>query len=552
MKRGGWAGLSARVDLSAGDVRIEKTDLELFERYIGGRGAAAAMLSSLISPDIDPLSSENPLIVATGPLTGLSTMSGRHSITTKSPLTGTIFDSTSGGFFGREMKRAGLDMLTITGRSERPVYLNIFGDDDGVSVDIMDASHLWGLSTSEALSRFDSPALTIGPAGERKFLTANVCNDYSHFSGRGGVGAVFGSKGLKAVAVKGSGKGEAADPDSFRKANREALRLLTASPPVSKGLSSYGTSVLMNLINYMHILPTANFRSSYFEGAERVSGEFISENYSIRKEPCWNCPVGCNRSLKRGDDWVAVPEYESIWAFGPDLENDDMDTIIESNRICNDAGMDTITTGSTLAAKREIDGDFSLIEEIKRIADGDSPELQNGSLRYASDKGREEASMSVKGLELPAYDPRGIYGQALSYATSTRGGDHLRGYMVSPEIIGKPKLINRLSFADKPALVILFQNLSAAVDSLILCKFTSFAMTEDEYASLLSAATGIDYTAEDLLRIGGEIYDIEHRFNAGAGFGEEDDDLPERVFDRLPRDDFLKARDEYYRLRGWK
>jgi len=552
MKRRGWAGQSARVDLSTGDVKIEKTDMELFERYIGGRGAAAAMLSSLISPDINPLSPENPLIVATGPLTGLSTMSGRHSITTKSPLTGTIFDSTSGGFFGREIKQAGLDMLTITGRSEEPVYLKVLGDDDGVSVDIIDASHLWGLTTSETLSRFDSPALTIGPAGEKKFLTANVCNDYSHFSGRGGVGAVFGSKGLKAISVKGSRKVEPAEPDSFRKANREALRLLTASPPVSKGLATYGTAVLMNLINYMHILPTANFRSSYFEGAEQVSGEFISENYTVKKDPCWNCPVGCNRSLKKGDNRVAVPEYESIWAFGPNLENDDMESIIESNRICNDSGMDTISIGSTLAAKREIEGDFSVIEELKRIADGDSPELQSGSLRYTRSRGREEATMSVKGLELPAYDPRGIYGQALSYATSTRGGDHLRGYMVSPEIIGKPKLINRLSFADKPALVILFQNLSAAVDSLIVCKFTSFALTEDEYASLLSAATGIDYTAERLLRIGGEIYDIEHRFNVHAGFGEEDDDLPERVFDLLPRDEFLKARDEYYRLRGWK
>ena len=247
-----------------------------------------------------------------------------------------------------------------------------------------------------------------------------------------------------------------------------------------------------------------------------------------------------------------MPEYESIWAFGPDMENADMESIIEANSLCNDYGMDTITTGATLAAKKEIEGPPSMIDEIKKIGDGRAPELQNGSLRYARGMNREEVSMSVKGMELPAYDPRGIYGQALSYATSTRGGDHLRGYMVSPEIIGKPKLIDRLSFADKPALVMLFQNLSAVIDSLIVCKFTSFALTEDEYAHLLSAATGIKYTAEALLRIGGRIYDIEHEFNVGAGFGEEDDELPERVFDALPREEFLRARDEYYGLRGWK
>ena len=551
MNTGGWAGRTALVDLSTGDIRIEKTDAELFRQYIGGRGAAAAVLSEMIEADTDPLSPENPLIIATGPLTGLSTMSGRHSITTKSPLTGTIFDSTSGGFFGKGMKWAGLDMLVVTGRSERPVYLAVAGGEEP-SVEIKDAVHLWGLDTGETLARFDSPALAIGPAGERGFLTANVCNDYSHFSGRGGVGAVFGSKRLKAVTVSGGKKPDIAEPEEFRKANREALRLLTASPPVSKGLAAYGTSVLMNLINYMRILPTANFQSSHFDAAEKVSGEFISENYTVKKDPCWNCPVGCNRSLKKGKEWVPVPEYESIWAFGPDMENSDMESIIEANRLCNAYGMDTITTGATLAAKRELEGKFSITDGVRRIGDGGAPELQDGSLRYARRMGRPEVSMSVKGMELPAYDPRGIYGQALSYATSTRGGDHLRGYMVSPEIIGKPKLIDRLSFSDKPALVMLFQNLSAVIDSLIVCKFTSFALTEDEYASLLSAATGINYTAEDLMRIGGRIYDMEHGFNVEAGFGEEDDDLPERVFDTLPREEFLRARDEYYRLRGWK
>jgi len=552
MTFGGWAGRTAAVDLSTGDIKVSETDRDLFHSYIGGRGVAARLLSEMISPDIDPLSDENLLIISTGPLTGLTTMSGRHSITTKSPLTGTIFDSTAGGFFGKEMKWAGLDLLVITGKSERPVYLDISEGEDGPLVEIRDASHLWGLSTSKTLDRFDSPALAIGPAGEKGFLTANVCNDYSHFSGRGGLGAVFGSKNLKAIAVKGTRKPVVSRPDDFKKANREALRLLTASPPVSKGLAAYGTAVLVNLINYMRVMPTSNFRRSHFENAENVSGESIAEAYEIKKDPCWNCPVGCNRKLKKDGKWLPVPEYESIWAFGPDVENDDMDSIVEANLLCNDYGMDTITTGTTLAAKKEIEGDFQLVEQVRKIGEGAAPELQNGSLRYARAMNREDVSMSVKGLELPAYDPRGIYGQALSYATSTRGGDHLRGYMVSPEIIGKPKLIDRLSFSDKPALVMLFQNLSAVIDSLIVCKFSSFALTEDEYASLLSAATGVDYTAEDLLRIGGRIYDIEHEFNAGAGFAEEDDDLPERIFDTLPRAEFLKARDEYYRLRGWK
>ena len=548
----GWTGRTITVDLSSNLIIESRTSKDIARDFLGGRGMGVKLLHDMIPPAIDPLSPENPLILTTGPLTGTpAPMSGRHSITTKSPLTSTVFDSSAGGFFGKEIKFAGVDALIIIGKADEPVYLRI----EDEHVDIVDASDLWGKNTRETTRLLETKGRVscIGRAGERQVPVANIMNDYVHACGRGGLGAVAGSKNLKAIVVKGTSKPEIADDGAFAEAKVSAMRLLRASPVTSKGLKIYGTSVLMKLMNYMKILPTHNFRTGQFKGAESVSGEYIKDNYNLKQHSCYNCPVGCKRSIKGG---LEIPEYETIWAFGPDIGNEDMDPIIKANRICNDYGIDTISSGSTIAAYAELTSTeidpLQLEELVSDIGEGKS-ELASGSYAYLKAKGARELSMSSKGLEFPGYDPRGILGQALGYATSNRGGCHLRAYMVAPEVMGKPKLIDRLTFDGKAGLVQVFQNLAAAVDSLAVCKFASFAMDEEELAALLNAVTGIHYSPEELLRTGERIWNLERMFNNSVGFTRADDTLPARLFgkDGIHKDDFDRALSEYYHFRGW-
>jgi len=548
----GWTGKTITVDLSTNSITGSGTGKNIARDFLGARGMGVKLLYDMVPPTIDPLSPGNPLILATGPLTGTpAPMSGRHSMITKSPLTSTVFDSSSGGFFGKEMKFAGIDALIITGKAESPVYLQI----EDEHIEIMPASHLWGMNTRETTCMLQDKGRVacIGRAGERQVTVANIMNDYVHACGRGGLGAVAGSKNLKAIVVKGTRKPEIADPAAFAEAKAGVMQLLRASPVTSKGLANYGTAVLVNLMNYMKILPTRNFRSSQFKDAESVSGEHIKANYDLKRHSCYNCPVGCKRSIKDG---MEIPEYETVWAFGPDIGNGNMDTIIKANRICNDYGMDTISCGSTIAAYSEFTSTaidpLQLEELVSGIGEGKN-ELGAGSRAYLHAKGAVELSMTSKGLEFPGYDPRGILGQALGYATSNRGGCHLRAYMVAPEVIGKPKLIDRLTFSGKAGLVQIFQNLAAAVDSLAVCKFASFAIEEEEFAALLSAVTGIHYSPEDLMRAGERIWNLERLFNIGAGFTRADDTLPERLFgnDGIDRSGFDRALSEYYHFRGW-
>ncbi|MBN1134531.1 MAG: aldehyde ferredoxin oxidoreductase family protein [Methanosarcinaceae archaeon] len=548
----GWAGRTITLDLNNNSIIESRTSKDIAKDFLGGRGMGVKLLYDRVQPAIDPLSPDNCLIITIGPLTGTPVpMSGRHSIITKSPLTSTIFDSSAGGFFGKEMKFAGVDALIITGKADKPVYVQI----EDEHVDIADASNLWGKNTWETSRLLETRGRVscIGRAGERQVPVANIMNDYVHACGRGGIGAVAGSKNLKAIVVKGTSKPEIADAEALAEAKDNSMRLLRASPVTSKGLKNYGTSVLLNLMNYMKILPTRNFQTGQFRGAESLSGEYIKDNYDLKKHSCYNCPVGCKRSIKGGFE---IPEYETIWAFGPDIGNGDMAPIIKANRICNDYGIDTISSGSTIAAYSELTstkiGPVQLEELVSDIGEGKS-ELAAGSYAYLKAKGAVELSMSSKGLEFPGYDPRGIMGQALGYATSNRGGCHLRAYMVAPEVIGKPKLIDRLTFDGKAGLVQVFQNLAAAVDSLMVCKFATFAMGEEELAALLSAVIGIHYSPEELLRTGERIWNLERLFNNSVGFTRADDNLPMRLFgkDGINRDDFNRGLAEYYHFRGW-
>ena len=552
----GWTGKIVTVDLTHGKITEKPSDSNILRSFIGGRGLGVKLYYDSVSPDIDPLSPGNPLIFATGPLTGTAApMSGRHAMVTKSPLTGTIFSSSAGGHFGKELKFAGIDALVITGRAEEPVYISIKDDE----IEIRPAGNVWGKNVRECtdLLKPEGNVACIGRAGEKTIPLANIMNDYIHACGRGGLGAVMGSKMLKAVVVKGSNKPKIADEVAFGKARDEALRYLYEGPMTSKGLTTYGTSSLMNLINYNKMLPTQNFRKSEFNDADKVSGEFMRENYDVRNHACYNCIIACKHIIKSGEfEGHEIPEYETLWAFGPDNNNASMDEIIRVNRLCNDYGIDTISSGSTIAAYAELMGeDFNdlagIVRKIGEI-EGVGAELGKGSKSLAESSGKN-ISMTSKGLELPAYDPRGVYGQALSYATSNRGGCHLRGYMIPREVFGKPKKIERKSFAGKAGLVHESQNEVAVMDSLVLCMFAWLYVPVDVFSGMLSAATGIDYTVDEFKQCGERIWNLERMFNNSAGFSRKDDSLPERFFggDGINRDEFEKSLDEYYHLRGW-
>lgn len=577
-----YVGKILRVNLTTGTTIVEDLDEALAKKFIGGRGLATKMYTDEVGPDIDALSPENKLFVATGPLTGTPTPTGgRYMVVTKSPLTGTIASSNSGGYWGPELKFAGYDMVIVEGKAEKPVYLYI--EDD--KVELRDASHVWGKIVSETTKQLETEApakariLTIGPAGEKLSHLASIMNDYDRAAGRSGVGAVMGSKLLKAIVVKGSKKVEVADKEALKLVVKDCTTKIRENGVTGQGLPAYGTAVLVNIINENGVFPTNNFQTSQFDKAEDTSGETLAEDYLVRKDPCYRCPIACGRYCKVDDIEGGGPEYETIWAFGGDCGVNDLPSIIKANYWCNQYGMDTISTGATIAAAMELyqkgyikddelDGlslEFgnseAVIEWTKRMGkrEGLGFKMSEGSYRLADSYGVPELSMSVKKQELPAYDPRAIQGQGLQYATSNRGGCHVRGYLISPEILGLPEKLDRFTLEGKAGWVKIFQDFTAFIDSSGLCLFTSFAMGAPDYAAMYGAAIGDDYTAEDVLTAGERIWNIERLYNLSAGIDPSQDTLPKRLLKDPIAEGPSKGNvarlsellPEYYELRGW-
>ena len=587
-----------RVDLSTGASAEEELSREVAFAYLGGRGLGAYLALRERLYEVEPLSPENLMIFAPGPLTGTGApASGRYSVTSRSPLTRTVFDGNSGGSWGVALRRLGLDYLVVAGACATPGYLLVGGDSaataagggagapraasrDGPSVELRPAGELWGLDVPASLARLrelypGSEAGVIGPAGERGVLFASIVNNRGRSLGRGGLGAVMGAKRLKAVVVAGHGahRPPVADPERLSFVAYEAEKLLKANPITSQALPEFGTSVLVNVLNQAGALPTRNFRASQFEEAQAISGESLRRDYVQRRAACRGCSIGCARRTSTGDASGEGPEYESIWALGADCGVGDLKAIVEAGYACNRAGMDTITMGSTIACAMELTqeglladgprfGDAAAVValcEATARGEGLGGELGQGSARLAARHGRPDLSMSVKSLELPAYDPRGMTGQGLAFATSNRGGCHLRANMLGPEILGVPKMIDRFATLGKAGLLINLQNLNAVLDSLSVCKFTAFAMKEDYYARLLSAVWGETVEPQELLRIGERIWNAERLFNLGAGFARADDSLPRRLLEepvvagpaagRVV--DLPPMLDEYYISRGW-
>ncbi|TDO94323.1 aldehyde:ferredoxin oxidoreductase [Halanaerobium saccharolyticum] len=422
----------------------------------------------------------------------------------------------------------------------------------------------------------------IGPAGENLVKFASIMNEKDRAAGRTGVGAVMGSKNLKAVVVKADEKQVEYFKDEMMKVVKKQTKMLKEDGVTGEGLPALGTKVLDNIINSTGLYPAHNFQQGTFAGVDEVSGEaLVEKGYLQSNSGCYGCPIRCARNTKLPNGQQGEgPEYESGWAFGADCGVNDLNAITQANFLCNDLGMDTITAGTTIACAMElyekgyIDKDElengpelnfgsseSIIYYTEKMAyrKGLGDKLAEGSYRLAESKGQPELSMSVKKQELPAYDPRGVQGQGLNYATSNRGGCHVRGYMISPEVLGSPEKLDPQELEGKAGWVKTFQDLTAVIDSVGMCLFTSFALGLDDYREIVNAGTQFDYTSDSLLEAGERIYNLERQFNLEAGILPEEDKLPARFDEPLPegpqkgkKSEYRQILPEYYEVRGWQ
>ena len=597
-----WAGKILRVDLTAGTVKSEPLNKEWARNYLGSRGLGSKYLVEEVDAKVDPLSPANKIIWATGPLTGtMASTGGRYTVITKSPLTGTIACSNSGGYWGAEFKMAGWDMVIFEGKSAKPVYLYVNDD----VAELRDASHLWGKSvweTEETLKKSLQDPLTrvssIGKAGENGILYAAVVNDLHRAAGRSGVGTVMGSKNLKAIAVRGTkGVGNILNPKAFMKATTEKKKILAENGVTGQGLPAYGTQVLMNVINEVGGLPTRNHRDNQFEGAKDISAEAMAtpratdgKKQLVTNQACFGCTIACGRISKMDQGHFTVAnkpqywgasgglEYEAAWALGAANGVNDLETLQYATMLCNEEGIDPITFGTTVGAVMElydmgvltkeqvgIEAKFGSAQALAFLVEetvngrGFGKEIGQGSKRLTAKYGHPELSMSSKGLEFPAYDGRAIQGIGLAYATSNRGGCHLRGYTIASEVLGIPVKTDPLEHEGKPELVKAFQDATAAFDSSGLCIFTTFAWGLADLAPQMQAAIGEEYTTEELEKIGERIWNMEREFNNRAGFTAKDDSLPPRLLKEACKTGpatgkvnmLAEMMPKYYAARGW-
>lgn len=569
----GWTSRLLRVNLTQGSSKVEDLDPRVLKKFLGGRGLGAYLLYQGVSPQVDPLGPENCLAFCTGPMTGVNVPTGgRSSLSTFSPLSGTLLDSNSGSQFGVRLKWAGYDALVLEGKAERPVWLEI--SEEGGTVH--PAEDLWGLEIPQVTNELDTKGaavICIGPAGENQVRFASIMDGEGKAYGRGGVGAVMGSKNLKAIRAAGKQRPSIAEKEALRFVEYEARKMIAASPRTSQGLPEFGTSVLVNLMNWYGVLPTRNFQQGTFQQAESISGERLRDEFLSKRGACWSCPIGCKRQTRTTRESGEGPEYETIFALGSDLGIDDLEVVIEANYLCNRLGLDTISTGGTIACAMELSergllqselrfgGAHLLTATVEDIAyrRGIGQDLAEGSRRLASRYGEPSLAMQVKGLEMPGYDPRGMQGQGLLYATSNRGACHLRGNMLGPELLGSPKMIDRFAVQGKAGILIVLQHTSAVIDSIGMCKFANFAIGDEFFARMLSAVTGTHYEVQDLLTAGERIWNLERLYNQKAGLGRADDSLPPRFLEE-PLDSGSSAGHvveldqmlaEYYRFRDW-
>ena len=590
----GWTGKLLRVDLTSAKSTIEDIPRQWLEEYVGGRGLADRYLYEEMDPNVDPLAPENVLIFATGPLTGTPVPCGaRYMVVTKGPLTGAITTSNSGGHWGPELKFAGYDLLLLVGRAAKPSYLFIYDD----HIEIRDAAHVWGRGVFEmedALrEELGIPNLRvagIGPAGENLVRFACVMNDKHRAAGRSGVGAVMGSKNLKAIAVRGTRGVDIADPKAFMK----AVWSMRAEMDVNegrKGLTELGTTPTIDMTNMFGGLPTRNFQQGQFEESENLNGNTIKQTRMVANKACFACTIACGRVCRLGDaadkflvnmhprNWRIAgegPEYEAAWALGADTGVGDLDAVLKANWLCNDLGMDPISMGATLAAAMELydsgvisddqvelplnfGSSEALVRMIEATAyrEGFGDELAEGAKRMSDKLGHPEVFMGTKGQEFPAYDPRGFQGMGVAYATCNRGGCHLRAWTPGPESSGQ---MDPHTTEGKAEWVVPEQNRSTVHDNTGVCLFVGGAGGPlESLVPCTTAATGVRYTINDFVKIGERTWNLEKLWNMKAGFTAADDTLPQRLLkvahESGPSKGVVVDLDTmlpiYYKTRGW-
>lgn len=590
----GYAGKIGWIDLTSGDIREEPLDNNTARKYLGGKALGGHLLYKHLKPGTDPLDPENIMVFITGPLTGTNLPAvSRSGIVTGSPLTGTFLDSYSGGFFGAQLKWAGFDGLVVMGKSSKPSYLLV---KDG-KISILDAAEIWGLGTieterllKEKHQREDGKKISvaaIGPAGENGVLYASIINE-RRAHGRGGPGAVMGSKNLKAVVASGYEKPDMADPDAFRQIVKQCRQRIAEHPLTKKGgdFPKYGTTSTPDLTNATGTMPTRNWKENTYEGINKVDGEAFLQ-YKLKPRSCYSCPITCSRDSKvvrKGIEYFTEgPDYETIYAFGPHCGIDDTKMIIAADSLCDDYGMDTISCGVTIGfimecfekgyiTKEQTGGmelnfgdSDSVLDAIHLIAkrEGIGNLLADGT-RKISEKlqGSDHFAIHVKGMELPGYDPRGMKGQGLTYALSDRGGCHVRSNTIRTELMGLPEPIDRFAYEKKAAMVRDLQLTYATGDCVIFCMFGAFAIKMPDYAQAISAATGWDFDENELKTVAERSWNISRLFNTREGFTRKEDSLPGRLFKDpstvgpskgqiVHKEEFEKMLDEYYQIVGW-
>ncbi|WP_027370294.1 aldehyde ferredoxin oxidoreductase family protein [Desulfovermiculus halophilus] len=588
-----WMGKFLFVDLGSGSSWTQEVPDWMRSKLMGGKAFGAKLLTDLTPAGCDPFAPENPLMIMTGPLTGTSAPSMRGCVVTKSPLTGTFLDSYFGGYFSPEVKYAGYDGIIILGQAQEPVYLWI--DDD--RVEVRPAAHLWGQDALEANAAVKSELndetvkiLSIGPAGENRVLYSLISCEYNRQAGRGGAGAVMGSKHLKAIAVRGTNTVTIHDPEAFRAAVIQANADLEKSEDV-QAMRDGGTAPAVDFANETGLLPSRNFQDGSFEKASNLSDIGQSKHLWLNSAACLGCPIRCSkmgavRTGKYAGFITDIVEYESAALMGSNLGISDVRAVAHLVKLCDRFGMDSMSTGGVIGFAMEA-GERGLLESpdgislefgnvqaaeylIRSIAfvDNDLGKLlAQGVKRAAAALGGDASAFAqhVKGLESPAWGPRGAAGTGLAFMTADRGGCHQRGLPAPLEVTGgewEGKPVQALAVEGKADMLIQMQNYLAGTDALVKCDFGGFGVQPETYAALLSAATGERHTADEFDRLGERIWNLTRNFNLREGLNPADDTLPKRFMqDPLPsgpnKGHRFSAQDmafmlkDYYSLRGW-
>lgn len=585
---GGYMGKYVELDLSSGLVREHVVPDEILEKYLGNKGVGTRLLYDMLPAGTDPLSPDNIIIFNTGPLTGSGApCTSRFNVTTKSPLTGAVLSCNCGGNFGMFLKRAGFDGIIIRGRAEKPTWVHV----ENGSVELRDASGLWGLDTEVTQEKLPKATgkVVIGPAGENQVLYACIISQ-ERAAGRGGAGAVMGSKNVKAVTAKGKAKVQAAYPEKFQDDVKRYVKILQHHPSTGEMMPKYGTAAFVNRCNATNTMPTHNFARGTFPGTDAIGGETLAETRLTKNFGCSSCVIKCGRRVNVDGRDVKGPEYETLGLFGPNIENIDLDKILEWNYKADLMGMDTISLGNVFGFAMELkekgmldtelefgrtDNVTQMIEDVAHRR-GLGDDLADGVRRMSEKYGGKDFAMHAKGMELAAYEPRGAVGHGLGYAIANRGGCHIAGgYLIYFEANG-PLTMDPLTTRSKAALTAVFQTLLDSLSIAGSCQFTTFTALPPpmlklsptsllykvlakaleftgpamalmlkypqflkiipplsllQHPRVIADLTGMNMTMGNYILAGERTYIIERLFNQREGIGRQYDVLPKRLTD---------------------